>query len=88
MKVNECFILRKIKDDYFLVPFRKNIISREVIYLNNVGAQIFLLSDQCLTPKILADNVAELFGVKHDNEAKKMINDFISQMLEMGLLVE
>lgn len=88
MKINECFVLRKIKEENFLVPYKANGISRDVIYLNEVGAEVFKMASGCLDTSVLLDNVAETFGVQDDPEAKKQIGDFIDQVVSIGLLMD
>lgn len=88
MKVNENFVLRKIKEEYFLVHFKANEISRDVIFLNSVGAQVFQMAPDCLNVSLLTENVAEVFQVENDGDAKRMIRDFIDEMLTIGLLME
>lgn len=86
MKINNCFVLRKIKEENFLVPYRKNCVSRDVIYLNRVGNEIFGQAPGCLNMAVLLDNVAETFGVQDDAEARTQIKEFIEQAMSIGLL--
>nr|WP_294669024.1 hypothetical protein [uncultured Blautia sp.] len=88
MKINDNFVMRKVREEFFLVPYKKNEISSDVIFLNSVGSQVFRLASECLNASILTENVAELFQVQQDEEAKGEIREFIDQMLILGLLVE
>lgn len=78
--------MRKIKDEYFLIPFRANIISSEVIFLNQTGGIIFGNAEKCIDQITLTEYVAEYFDVVNDKEATKQISEFIKVVIDNELL--
>lgn len=86
MKINRNFVLRKIRNEYFLVPYRKNNISSDVIFLNNTCGVIFENAEKCIDKNILAEYVAEYFNVNNDADAKEQINEFIEYTINIGLI--
>ena len=88
MIINKNFILRKIREEYFLVPFRKNNISSDVIFLNYTGGIIFENAEKCINKNVLIKYVSEYFCIENDAEAIKEIKKFIEEAINSELLQE
>ena len=86
MKKNNSFVLRNIFDKKVLVPIKANEVGDEPILLNDVGADIWIESDN-------ADNISKLVGViskkynLHDGSIEQQaVLDFINNLIELKLV--
>lgn len=88
MRLNNNFVLRRIKEEYFLVPFHQNPISAETIFLNQTGGYIFEEAKYCCDRDVLIHNTVLHYGIANDAEAVEAVTQFVDQLIQMGLLVE
>ena len=88
MRINNNFVLRRIQNEYFLVPFHKNTISSETIFLNQTGGYIFEEANCCFDRAVLIHNTVLHYGIEHDAEAVEAVTQFIDHLIQTGLLVE
>lgn len=88
MQVNPSFVLRNIHERYILMPICANNASNDPILLNNVAASIWeiVLSHQDRAG-VLA-KIALEYGLTQDSVEMTAVDNFISQMIDMGLLSE
>jgi len=86
MRINRNFVLRKIYGHYLLVPIRRNEIIMDVISLNNTAGFVF---ENCIKDGNREDiirNFTERFIC--DQSQITVINKYIDDLVEKGLLVE
>lgn len=86
LRINSAFLLRKIYGISFLIPFRKNRITTEAIYLNSTTALIF---DSCTRAKSsdeLAKMIAKKFIDIDEVTATNKLKPYIDSYIEQGLL--
>jgi hypothetical protein len=85
MLVAEDFVLREIHGRNLLIPFRRNNISPDPIFLNSVGAEIWKRAPGALSQEALVDEVVALYELT-DREDIASVEEFVEQMTSMGLI--
>lgn len=89
MRIKEGFLIRKIIDDYIVVPTGDNIIDfAATISLNESGAFLWnaLLKD-CSEEDLVASLMQEYEGVEEET-AKEDVSDFVAMLRANNLLFE
>lgn len=89
MRIKEGFLIRKIIDDYIVVPTGDNIIDfAATISLNESGAFLWntLLND-CSEEDLVASLMQEYEGVEEET-AKEDVSDFVAMLRANNLLFE
>ncbi|MCL2030717.1 MAG: PqqD family peptide modification chaperone [Oscillospiraceae bacterium] len=88
MRINPCLVLRTVSNHCFLIPVRKNEISKEPMYINEVGAYILRNISSCLDNNILMQNTAEHFNIGSDEEAIESVAEFLEELVSSRILIE
>lgn len=86
MQTNEAFILRNIYGKYILMPIRSNKTSNDPILLNEVAAFIWKAALNQQEYKIILENVSQSYNLKLDSPEMIAVEQFIGQMVTMGLI--
>lgn len=86
LHINSAFCLRKIYGISFLIPFRKNNITTEAIYLNPTAALIFDLCNLAKSSDELAKIVAKKFVDIDEMTAMNKLKPHIDSYIKQGLL--
>ena len=88
MKQNPEFILTDVADNHILVPVGKTAVNfKSIINLNEMGQTIWnMLENETTTDEILKNILAE-YDVSEE-QARKDIDGFISQLRENGCITE
>lgn len=86
LHTNSAFLLRKIYDVSFLIPFRKNSITTEAIYLNPTAFLIFDLCNLAKSSDELAKIIAKKFIDIDEVTAANKLKPYIDSYIEQGLL--
>ena len=63
MKNNKGFVLRKIYDQFLLFPVRANEVGDELISINEVGADIWVLASEGRPEKDIIARIEEMYSV-------------------------
>ena len=87
MRQNPDLILREIYGKNILMPIRFNESSNDQIYLNEVGALIWKLSDEAKNPTELLNFVCETYNLKTDSAESAAVEGFINQLIESKLIM-
>ncbi len=89
MRIKEGFLVRKIIDDYIVVPTGDNIVDfAATISLNESGAFLWNgLSVDCTQEALVASLMQEYEGVDEET-AKEDVSDFVALLKENNLLCE
>jgi hypothetical protein len=85
MLIAEDFVLREIQGRNLLIPFRRNDISADPIFLNSVGAEIWKRAPDALSQAALVDEVVALYELT-DTEDIASVGAFVEQMASIGLI--
>lgn len=88
MQVNPSFVLRNIYEKHILMPICTNDASNDPILLNDVAASIWEMAQFHQDRTGLLDNIAQEYGLTHDSAEIAAVDNFVSQMVDMGLLSE
>ena len=87
-KRNDQIIVRKIADEFFLVPIKGNLADMRRIYaLNPVAEYIWKELDESRSLQDICNNVVSTFDV-NKQQAQADICELIREMLEEDLIVE
>lgn len=88
MKVKEGFIVKKVIDDYVVVPVGDNFMDfSSIINLNETGAFLW----QCMENDITEDELVNLLSKEYEvdtSEVKDDVADFIESLKNAKLLSE
>ena len=88
MKVKEGFIVKKVIDDYVVVPVGDNFMDfSSIIDLNETGAFLW----QCMENDITEDELVNLLSKEYEvdaSEVKDDVADFIESLKNAKLLSE
>ena len=88
MILKQGFMLKKILDDYIVVPTGNNIVDFAVaISLNETGAFLWEQLESDKTPEDLANALAGEYDISAD-EVRADVDEFISLLNNHGLLAE
>lgn len=87
MRKNPDLILREIYGKNILMPIRKNEVSNDPIYFNEVAALIWKLSDDMKDSNALFQSVCQIYNLKQDSTEAVVVEDFINQLLENKLIL-
>lgn len=87
MKLNDGFILKKIADEYSLIPFDETKVSLKKIFnMNETGYFIYnLIKDNKEYDEIL-DSLKEEYD-EDIKVLKKDLDDFLQELKEKGILI-
>lgn len=88
MKTNDAFILRNIYGKYILMPILSNKISNDPILLNEVAASIWKSVSVCSEKEKIIENIMCSYGLKKDSPEVIAVEQFVEQMIKMGLLMD
>ena len=89
MRIKEGFLVRKIIDDYIVVPMGDNIVDfAATISLNESGAFLWnKLQNDCSEEDLVASLMQEYEGVEEET-AKQDVSDFVALLKANHLLIE
>lgn len=87
MRQNPDLILREIYGKNILMPIRFNEASNDPIYLNEVGALIWKVSDEVENPTELLNSICEAYNLKTDSAEAAAVEGFIDQLIESKLIM-
>ncbi len=86
MKISENFILRKIADDYIVVPVGNELVDfNALITLNETGAFLWECMGSDTTAAELCDKLCAEFDVDRST-AEEDIGEFLGQLKNAGIL--
>ncbi len=88
MHANSAFVLRNIHGKNILMPIRANNASSDPILLNDVAASIWLASTDATTAEDVLQNMIDTYGLEPKSPEAISVENFINNLLAMGLLVE
>lgn len=88
MKVNSSFVLRNIYEKHILMPICANNASNDPILLNNIAANIWEMASFYQDRAELLARIAQEYGLTQDSVELTAVDNFISQMVDIGLLSE
>lgn len=88
IKINDSFVLRKIYERNILVPICANNAGNDPILLNSVACDIWKSAQNGISKDNLINEVLSIYGLSSDSVEAISINNFIDNMLEIGLLLE
>lgn len=88
MKVNSSFVLRNIYEKHILMPICANNASNDPILLNNIAANIWEMASFHQDRAELLARIAQEYGLTQDSVELTVVDNFISQMVDIGLLSE
>lgn len=86
MKNNDGFVLRKIYDQFLLFPVHANEVGNELISINEVGADIWVLASEGRTEKDIIARIEEMYSVEAGSVEEEAILSFVSALCEQKLL--
>lgn len=88
MKINSDFMLRKIADDYIIVPTGNAAqIFNGMITVNEVAAFIWESVDECGDVESITNKLLKEFDIDEET-ARKDVESFTSELIEIGMIVE
>lgn len=88
MKINKDFMLRKIADEYIIVPTGKaSQIFNGMITVNEVAAFIWENVDECETIENIVSKLLSEFDIDEDN-ARQDVEGFTSELIKIGMVTE
>ena len=88
MQINDAFVLRNIYGKYILMPVCSNSASNDPILLNEVAASIWKKASIYNQREKILKEIGILYGIGQGTAEMLSVDNFISQMLDMGLLLE
>ncbi len=89
MRIKEGFIIRKIIDDYIVVPTGDNIVDfASAVSLNESGAFLWESLSKETDETALVQSLMQEFEGVDEETAKADVSEFISMLRENGFLVE
>ena len=87
MKLNECFVLREIKDKYFLVAVINNEFTNNLININEVAAKILILANEGHN----VEKIIEDLSIEYNADLNRIsvdVKSFIQYALENKILID
>lgn len=87
MKTNNAFILRNIYGKYILMPILSNKTNNDPILLNEVAASIWNAASVFDEREKILESIIHTYNLKEDSSEVIAVEQFIEQMIKMGLLV-
>ncbi len=89
MKIKKGFLVKKILDDYLVVPTGDNIVDFAVaVSLNESGAYLWeQLTTEKTSDELVSALMAEYEGIDEET-AKEDVNEFLSMLKAHGFLEE
>ena len=88
VKINKDFMLRKIADEYIIVPTGKaSQIFNGMITVNEVAAFIWENIDDCGSTEDIISKVLSEFDIDEDT-ARQDVEGFTSELIKIGMIVE
>lgn len=88
MKTNNDFKMRKIADEFILIPVGSAVYRYTgVISLNESAGFLFQLLSQECTTEMLMDEMIRKYGLD-EKTAWEDVEDFLQQLRSLGALVE
>ncbi len=86
MKIKKGFLLKKIADDYVVIPYEESIVNfKAMLVLNETGAFLWEELQKDVTFEDLKNKMTSEFDVE-DKAAETDIYEFVSKLKEKGLL--
>ena len=86
MKISENFILKKIMDDFIVVPVGSELVDfNALITLNETGAFLWESLKRDITEDELVDKLCAEYDVGND-VARADVNEFIKKLVASGVL--
>ena len=86
MKHNDGFVLRKIYDQFLLFPVRANEVGNELISINEVGADIWILASEGRKAKDIIAQIEKMYGIECGSVEEEAILSFVIALCEQKLL--
>lgn len=86
MRNNRCFVLRKIYDQFLLFPVCANEVGNELISINEVGADIWLLAGENRSESEIVDQIEKIYNLEKGSVEEQAIFSFLSLLCEQKLL--
>lgn len=88
VKINKDFMLRKIADEYIIVPTGKaSQIFNGMITVNEVAAFIWENVDDCGSTEKIISKVLSEFDIDEDT-ARQDVEGFTSELIKIGMIVK
>ena len=88
MKVNSAYIVRDVFGKMILVPYKKTKIGNHPSYLNDTGRVIIQMLEESASEAALCKKVAQAYDIKSTSEEYKQIEEFITSLTSMGVVVQ
>ena len=88
LKTNDAFILRNIYGKYILMPVRTNYASNEPILFNETAVSVWETAKLGLKADAITKALCSQYGLEYGSSEAVSIDRFVSQMREMGLLID
>ena len=88
MKVNSAYIVGDVFGKMILVPYKKTKIGNHRIYLNDTGRVIIQMLEESASEAALCKKVAQAYDIKSTSEEYKQIEEFITSLTSMGVVVQ
>lgn len=88
MQINPSFVLRNIQEKYILMPICTNNASNDPILLNDVAASIWKTASLHQDRVKLLAKIAQEYELSNGSAEMAAVDNFIGQMVDMGLLSE
>ena len=88
MHSNSSFVLRYIHEKYILMPICTNNASNDPILLNDVAASIWESAPFHQNREELLAKIAQEYELTKGSAEMAAVDSFISQMVDIGLLLE
>lgn len=86
MKKIKQFIMKKVSDDYVLIPCHETAEEMgDVITLSETAAYIYQMTDQCNSITELTQKVSEHYQIEADN-IRQDVTDTLQQLAAAGLI--
>ena len=86
MKKIKQFIMKKVSDDYVLIPCHETAEEMgDVITLSETAAYIYQMVDQCNSITELTQKVSEHYQIEADN-IRQDVTDTLQQLAAAGLI--
>lgn len=87
MKVNSAYIVRDVFGKMILIPYRKTKLGNHPIYLNETGRIIVDALEDCDSETELCHRVAQAYNLNTDSEEYGQIEEFVNNLVSMGVVV-
>ena len=87
MIVNDNFVIRNIFDNIILFPIRRNSVSNDPIYINNVIYQILLNAPNVSNKAELCAVIIKLFNIVKKSDIDEVFG-CVEELIKMELIME